>query len=217
MILVGMRHRGSFRHGGRRAGAGTQRCADADTTFVLKAQGSFFVGGEKVEQTRREVGDLGPGGQITVNQMYVRYMVPQGGEGNVPVAMVHGATLTGKSWETTPTVAWGGTSTSSARATRCMSPIRSDAGAQVSIKRSSTTCAPARRRRATSPAGSGSVTRSCGRTSASVRRPASPTRIASFRSPPWTSLRSREFLMSASAACPCRTRHSGRCPTSPAS
>jgi pimeloyl-ACP methyl ester carboxylesterase len=34
--------------------------------------------------------------------MYVRYMVPQGGDGRVPVVMVHGATLTGKSWETTP-------------------------------------------------------------------------------------------------------------------
>ena len=43
-----------------------------------------------------------PAGHITVNQMYVRYMVPQGGDGNVPVVMVHGATLTGKSWETTP-------------------------------------------------------------------------------------------------------------------
>ena len=74
----------------------------ADTPLVLKAQGSFFVGGEKVEQTRVELGDLGPGGQITVNQMYVRYMVPQGGDDNVPVVMVHGATLTGKSWETTP-------------------------------------------------------------------------------------------------------------------
>ena len=58
-----------------------------DTPLVLKAQGSFFVGGEKVEQTQGELGDLGPGGHITVNQMYVRYMVP---------------TLTGKSWETTP-------------------------------------------------------------------------------------------------------------------
>ena len=29
----------------------------ADTPLVLKAQGSFFVGGEKVEQTRSEVGD----------------------------------------------------------------------------------------------------------------------------------------------------------------
>ena len=73
-----------------------------DAPLVLKAQGSFFVGGEKVQQTQGELGDLGPGGQITVNQMYVRYMVPQGGEGNTPVVMVHGATLTGKSWETTP-------------------------------------------------------------------------------------------------------------------
>ena len=74
----------------------------SDTPLVLKAQGSFFVGGEKVEQTQVELGGLGPGGHITVNQMYVRYMVPQGGDGNVPVVMLHGATLTGKSWETTP-------------------------------------------------------------------------------------------------------------------
>jgi pimeloyl-ACP methyl ester carboxylesterase len=73
-----------------------------DTPLVLKAQGSFYVGGEKSEQTQGELGNLGPGGHITVNQMYVRYMVPQGGEGNVPVVMLHGATLTGKSWETTP-------------------------------------------------------------------------------------------------------------------
>jgi len=74
----------------------------SDTPLVLKAQGSFFVGGDKVDQTQAELGDLGPGGHITVNQMYVRYMVPQGGDGNPPVVMVHGATLTGKSWETTP-------------------------------------------------------------------------------------------------------------------
>jgi len=87
------------------AGAGAQALKDLqtpDTPLVLKAQGSFFVGGEKSEQTEVELGSLGPGGHITVNQMYVRYMVPQGGEGNVPVVMVHGATLTGKSWETTP-------------------------------------------------------------------------------------------------------------------
>ena len=74
----------------------------ADKPLVLKAQGSFFVGGEKVEQTAGELGDLGPGGHITINQMYVHYMVPQVGDGNVPVVMVHGAALTGKSWETTP-------------------------------------------------------------------------------------------------------------------
>jgi pimeloyl-ACP methyl ester carboxylesterase len=73
----------------------------SDKPLVLKAQGSFFVGGEKADQTQAELGDLGPGGHITVNQMYVRYMVPQDGDG-VPVVMVHGATLTGKSWETTP-------------------------------------------------------------------------------------------------------------------
>jgi pimeloyl-ACP methyl ester carboxylesterase len=73
-----------------------------ETPLVLKAQGSFFVGGETVEQTQGQLGNLGPGGHITINQMYVRYMVPQGGEGNVPVVMLHGATLTGKSWETTP-------------------------------------------------------------------------------------------------------------------
>jgi pimeloyl-ACP methyl ester carboxylesterase len=74
----------------------------SDTPLVLKAQGSFFVGGDKSEQTQVELGDLGPGGHIAVNQMYVRYMVPQNSDGNLPVVMVHGATLTGKSWETTP-------------------------------------------------------------------------------------------------------------------
>lgn len=86
-------------------GAGAQALKDLQTPrtpLVLKAQGSFFIGGVKSEQTRVELGGLGPGGNITVNQMYVRYMIPQRGEGNLPVVMVHGATLTGKSWETTP-------------------------------------------------------------------------------------------------------------------
>jgi pimeloyl-ACP methyl ester carboxylesterase len=86
-------------------GASAQALKDVqtpDTPLVLKAQGSFFVGGDTVEQTAGELGDLGPGGRITVNQLYVRYMVPQGGDGSVPVVMVHGATLTGKTWETTP-------------------------------------------------------------------------------------------------------------------
>ena len=86
-------------------GATAQALADVqtpDTPLVLKAQGSFFVGGETVEQTQGQLGNLGPGGHITINQMYVRFMVPQGGDGNVPVVMLHGATLTGKSWETTP-------------------------------------------------------------------------------------------------------------------
>lgn len=86
-------------------GAMAQTIADlraSETPLVLKAQGSFFVGGVKVEQTEVELGSLGPRGHITINQMYVRYMVPQGGDDRVPVVMIHGATLTGKSWETTP-------------------------------------------------------------------------------------------------------------------
>jgi hypothetical protein len=59
-----------------------------DTPLVLKAQGSFFIGGEKAEQTQVQIG-LGPGGHVTVNQMYVRFMVPQDGADNVPVVMVH--------------------------------------------------------------------------------------------------------------------------------
>jgi hypothetical protein len=74
----------------------------SDKPLVLKAQGSFFVGGEKADQTEVELGNLGPAGHIAVNQMYVRFMVPQDGADNLPVIMVHGATLTGKSWETTP-------------------------------------------------------------------------------------------------------------------
>jgi hypothetical protein len=34
-----------------------------DTPLVLKAQGSFFVGGEKVEQNQSELGNLGLGGR----------------------------------------------------------------------------------------------------------------------------------------------------------
>jgi pimeloyl-ACP methyl ester carboxylesterase len=101
-ILVGLTLAGVL---GTPIGAVAQAIKDvqtSDTPLVLKAQGSFFVGGDKAEQTQVELGDLGPGGHITVNQMYVRYMVPQGGDGNLPVVMVHGATLTGKSWETTP-------------------------------------------------------------------------------------------------------------------
>ncbi len=101
-ILVGCHAGGLARRDHRTRGAGTQGCPDPGTPLVLKAQGSFFVGGEKADETQAELGNLGPGGHITVNQMYVRYMVPQGGDGNVPVVMVHGATLTGKSWETTP-------------------------------------------------------------------------------------------------------------------
>lgn len=101
-LLAGVAVTTVFSAAGDAMAQGFKDVQSPDTPLVLKAQGSFFVGGEKVEQTQGEVGNLGPGGHIAVNQMYVRYMVPQGGDRNVPVVMVHGATLTGKSWETTP-------------------------------------------------------------------------------------------------------------------
>jgi len=73
-----------------------------NSPLVLKAQGSFYVGGESVEQTEVELGSFGPAGHISINQLYVRYMIPQGGDDNVSVVMIHGMSLTGKTWETTP-------------------------------------------------------------------------------------------------------------------
>ncbi|MGR3809752.1 hypothetical protein [Jiulongibacter sp. NS-SX5] len=72
-----------------------------DKPLVLASQGSFYVGGESSDQSFTELGSFGPAGHITINQMYVRYMVPQNVTGS-PVIMIHGMTLTGKTWETTP-------------------------------------------------------------------------------------------------------------------
>jgi pimeloyl-ACP methyl ester carboxylesterase len=66
----------------------------------LKAVGSFYIDGETVFQTATEVGLAGEG-HLNVNQMYVGFMVPSD-DNKVPVVMVHGATLSGKTYETTP-------------------------------------------------------------------------------------------------------------------
>lgn len=73
----------------------------SESPLVLKSRGSFFVGGEQVEKTAAELGSFGPDDRITINQMYVEYMVPDG-EAKTPVIMVHGATLSGKTYDTTP-------------------------------------------------------------------------------------------------------------------
>jgi pimeloyl-ACP methyl ester carboxylesterase len=74
--------------------------------LVLQAQGSFFVGGES-RQTDATSGT--PGGflfpnedVIQVNQMYVQFQIPEADAQHVPVVMLHGCCLTGKTWETTP-------------------------------------------------------------------------------------------------------------------
>lgn len=68
--------------------------------LTLKARGSLFVGGEPAEATQADLG-LGPADRVTVNQMYVEYMVPTG-RPKLPVVMIHGAGLSGKSYDTTP-------------------------------------------------------------------------------------------------------------------
>ena len=68
--------------------------------LVLKGRGSFFVGGRSVEQKAGEI-LLGPDDSVTVDQMYVEYMVPAG-KPKIPVVMIHGAGLSGKSYDTTP-------------------------------------------------------------------------------------------------------------------
>jgi hypothetical protein len=74
--------------------------------LVLKSRGSLIVGGESVERTPAQLStifdrQLDTGGHTTINQMYVEYMVPMS-ETGVPVVMLHGATLTGKTYDTTP-------------------------------------------------------------------------------------------------------------------
>jgi pimeloyl-ACP methyl ester carboxylesterase len=79
---------------------------DPTSPLTLKSRGSFMVGGQSVLQTTAQLSSftdqpLDSGGHVTVNQMYVEYMVPMAQTG-VPVVMLHGATLSGKSYDTTP-------------------------------------------------------------------------------------------------------------------
>jgi hypothetical protein len=77
-------------------------------SLLLKEQGSFFVGGRTIftdALTGTTNGFLGTGvnsGNITVEQMYVQYQIPEGADAHVPVVMVHGCCLSSKSYETTP-------------------------------------------------------------------------------------------------------------------
>ena len=75
---------------------------DLNKPLVIASQGSFFVGGDSKSLTAAP-GPGGPGGgDITINQMYVQYQIPQDGDRHVPVVMVHGCCLSSKTWETTP-------------------------------------------------------------------------------------------------------------------
>ena len=70
--------------------------------LTIAKQGSFFVGGREVKsETLSTLPAYTADGTITVDQMYVRFQVPAPPQG-LPITLVHGCCLTGKTWETTP-------------------------------------------------------------------------------------------------------------------
>jgi len=75
---------------------------DLKKPLVLASQGSFFVGGETKSVATPVPGGGSANADFTVNQMYVQYQTPVGGDKHVPVVMVHGCCLSSKTWETTP-------------------------------------------------------------------------------------------------------------------
>ena len=70
--------------------------------LVLQSLGSFYVGGEKQFQSPSELGGFSSEGNVTINQMYVNYMIPQERKDNTSFVLIHGMNLSGKTWETTP-------------------------------------------------------------------------------------------------------------------
>jgi hypothetical protein len=79
--------------------------------LALKAEGSFFVGGNVHQVPDPYAGGPSvagvfppsnrPGGSM-VNQMYVQYQLPAKNNNLPPIVFVHGCCLSTKSWETTP-------------------------------------------------------------------------------------------------------------------
>ena len=70
--------------------------------LTIEKQGSFFVGGRTIKSdTLSTLPAYAPSGTITVDQMYVRHQVPVDPK-KLPVTLIHGCCLTGKTWETTP-------------------------------------------------------------------------------------------------------------------
>jgi pimeloyl-ACP methyl ester carboxylesterase len=86
--------------------AGPVFAASDAAPLVLAKFGSFFVGGRVKDIPYRSSSSLEAWDEvpdkITVDQMYVQYLIPAQVEHEVPVVFVHGAWHTGKTWEETP-------------------------------------------------------------------------------------------------------------------
>jgi pimeloyl-ACP methyl ester carboxylesterase len=72
-------------------------------TMPLRDEGMFFVNGQLVlSNFPSAVGNPPTPATFDVNQMFVHYRLSASNKHKVPIIMVHGAGLTGMSWETTP-------------------------------------------------------------------------------------------------------------------
>lgn len=70
--------------------------------MLIEKQGSFFVGGKTIKSdTLSTLPAYAPSGSVAVEQMYVHYQEPADAR-RLPITMVHGCCLTGKTWESTP-------------------------------------------------------------------------------------------------------------------
>lgn len=87
---------------GAATAATVQLPALSDSPLMLQGQGTFTVGGEKAKQSFVEMGKQRAEDTVTVNQMYVEYMVPAAQKLSTPMILMHGAGQSGAIWNTTP-------------------------------------------------------------------------------------------------------------------
>jgi len=74
--------------------------------ITIAQQGSFFVGGKKVQgvgsyDPTQGTANTDPGQTYWIDQMYVQYQIPENAR-KYPLILVHGGSGTGRVWETTP-------------------------------------------------------------------------------------------------------------------
>ncbi len=74
--------------------------------ITIAQQGSFFVGGKKVQgvgsyDPTQGTANTDPGQTYWIDQMYVQFQIPENAR-KYPLILVHGGSGTGRVWETTP-------------------------------------------------------------------------------------------------------------------